>query len=149
MCPIRFETRYTYLGSIETRGGGIRSPVRLRSQLWSEPNVLAYVRSNPLRSSDPLGLYTVDRSCYTCGPPNFGKVGAEVTRMCTQTQRPAASRLQKVLELVPAANRGKAEPLDSCCLVDVQVLRSQYLCCQHSASRRPTVRSLRAGGIAE
>ena len=81
---------------------------------WREPNVFAYVRQNPLRSSDPLGLYTVDRSCYTCGPPNFGRVGADVTRMCQNIQRPKCRQITRALSLVPAANRGQSEPLDSC-----------------------------------
>jgi RHS repeat-associated protein len=81
---------------------------------WKEPNLFSYARENPARLSDALGLYTVDSSCCTCGPPNFGRVGSAVTQMCNNIRRPACREITRRLSLIPTMNGGNAEPLDSC-----------------------------------
>ncbi len=43
-------------------GGRFSQADPVAQPTWQEPHLFAYVHQNPLRSADPLGLYTVDQS---------------------------------------------------------------------------------------
>src|SRR3546814_8881428 len=52
--------------------------------------------SSDVCSSDlPWGLFSVDGSCYQCGPPSFGAVGSAATEACSYTKRSEERRVGK------------------------------------------------------
>jgi RHS repeat-associated protein len=85
----------------------------------SEPNLYRYARANPATFSDPLGLWSVDKSCDECpGGYCFGgkkAVTAGVSIACNKfLKKPKCAALIENLQFSNTMDTGKAEPLGPC-----------------------------------
>lgn len=81
----------------------------------SEPNLFTYAKSNPLRYTDPLGLFVFDdKNCCGPGAPDIRRAAEEG---CALSKRPQCAKLLSKLSGIAfgaARNSGALEPLPDC-----------------------------------